>query len=195
MPKAVNGSVCLRTPRHKHAVQEVNNMARLKAEARSYGTLAEQKRGRPRKSSDEASTQGQKVMEVSVTNFVGDADIDAELLQRMDDFLRMNLLLRSALERGGMEHDSSPSHVEETQSGEMLEGEVECPVQRLQNILVQVLEEACDNRRSLHSLATVSIDGIRSTIGQQQVDLLDSELTQFHEELALLLREINNLKV
>ncbi|MCO5563802.1 hypothetical protein L7F22_017450 [Adiantum nelumboides] len=95
----------------------------------------------------------------------------------------------------GMDHDTNPSHVEETQGGETPEAEVDCPVQRLHDSLVQVLEEARDDRCSPRSLVVASIDDIITTIGEQQVDLLDSESTQFHEELALLRREIHNLKV
>ncbi|MCO5610640.1 hypothetical protein L7F22_064879 [Adiantum nelumboides] len=94
-----------------------------------------------------------------------------------------------------MENDSNPNHVEETQSTNTLEAEVECPVQRLQNILVEVLEEARDDRRSLRFFVAASIDNIRSSVGQQQADFLDSESAQFHEKLALLRSEINTLKV
>ncbi|MCO5550921.1 hypothetical protein L7F22_004415 [Adiantum nelumboides] len=66
----------------------VDKMARLKAEARAHAAPAERKRGRPRKTSDEASTKGLKVMEVSVTIYVGGGDINTQLLERMDDFLK-----------------------------------------------------------------------------------------------------------
>ncbi|MCO5610641.1 hypothetical protein L7F22_064880 [Adiantum nelumboides] len=81
-------------------IVDFESMARLKAEA--HGSLAERKRGRPKKGSDEAFTKGQKVLEVSVIVSVGGADINVELLQRMDDFLKKESIAGiCALERRG----------------------------------------------------------------------------------------------